>query len=134
MAAIASGRIGVVAAWSRYVTLTPVSSGSRRPAECQASQPGITVTPPGDTPGVSTQLRLVEPPAPAVGSSGPPPAAAPGRPPRHARARRTARWDVRLAPRRRHPPGRAGPASPQARRALEAATRPPSKDRLSQAS
>ena len=57
--------MGVVAAWSRYTK--PASEGV---FTGQVYGAGITVTPPGDTPHVTTQLRLVEPPEP-----GPRPAA-----------------------------------------------------------
>jgi hypothetical protein len=63
MAATASGRTGVVAAWSRYVT-PAFEPGFGGLLTGQVYEPGISVTPLGDTPFVTTQLRLVEPPEP----------------------------------------------------------------------
>jgi len=128
MASTASGRTGVVAAWSRYTK--PASEGV---FTGQVYGAGITVTPPGDTPHVTTQLRLVEPPEPrprpaagAAKRSAKAPARATtrrttarGRTAAARTGRRSASWgDWRLDAGTRRV-GREGVAS--ARRALEAA-------------
>ncbi len=80
-----------------------------RPAE-RGRTAGISVIPPGDTPGVGTQLRLINTPRPSGGSAG-------GR-----TGRRAVRWPEWRLDARARTVGRRGVA--QARAALEREARP----------